>query len=318
MLLFHRKLSPSVITTCADHGVPIVMRISDYLFMCPKMTFYRDGTICEKCMKSKLFSIKYKCVKHSAIASLLWFLADKYHHMTKIYDRVDEFVLTNPFMKQKMIEYGYTGCHNIIESFSARNEYWRKSAFLKMEKKQFCYTGNIFEHKGVDLLIFAFAEFRKADPEYHLIIMGNDYDDVISGMKASDPDLFENVLCYPHSSMCNVLEVLSDSMYSFAPAKWYENLPNAIIESFSVGTPVIATHVGSLEFMVQEGINGYLFEYNDKKSLIEKMKQAVDIDEQSYSVIQSNCIRDIDVKYNQKIHYEKLMRVFNRAITSSK
>ena len=140
-------------------------------------------------------------------------------------------------MEKKLREYGYNGNYNVIESFSDNNETYQKQYHEKLKNKQFCYIGNIFEHKGVDLLLEAFFIFKKDYPEYKLIIMGNDFDHIIEKMRVTHSEFFKNVVYRTHSSKSDVLETLSNSMFSFAPVKWYENLPNSIIESFSVGTP---------------------------------------------------------------------------------
>ena len=183
VLLFHRKLSPSVLTTCASQKIPIVMRISDYLLMCPKMTFYRDEHICELCKKNKLFSIKHKCIKDSFTASILWYIADKYHHLARIYKSVNAYVLTNPFMGKKMHEYGYNGTIMSLNPFPITMNNIKKNYHEKCKKKQFCYIGNIFEHKGVDLLLEAFFKFSEMYPGYKLIIMGNDFEHIIEKMR---------------------------------------------------------------------------------------------------------------------------------------
>ena len=314
VLLFHRKLSPTVLTVCAQNKVPIVMRISDYLFMCPKMTFYRNGNICELCKKSKLFSIKYKCIKDSLFASILWYIADKSHHIRKIYDPVNAYILTNPFMKEKLIEYGYNGKHHVIESFATNNEKQMKRYLEKSKNKQLCYIGNIIEIKGVDLLLYAFSKFRINNPEYKLIIMGNDLDNIIHDMMKNNSELFDNVEYYKHSNQSMVLKILSHSIYSFAPVKSYENLPNAIIESFSVGTPVIGTDIGSIKYMIKNQYNGFTFQYDNIEDLSKKISDAVIISSETYSRIQDNCIKEIKLKYDKDIHYSKLCKVFEHVM----
>lgn len=314
VLLFHKKLSPAVLTVCASKKVPIVMRISDYLFMCPKMTFYRNENICELCKKSKLFSIKHKCVKNSVFMSISWYLADKFHLLKKIYNPVNAYILTNPFMKKKLLEYGYRGDYNVIESFSANNKKHMKRYSEKSKNKQICYIGNIFEHKGVDLLLKAFSKFRITNPEYRLVIMGNDFDHIIQDMMGKKCELFDHVVYHKHSSHSKVLGILSNSIYSVVPVKWYENLPNSIIESFSVGTPVIATDIGSIQYMIRNQYNGFTFQYGDIDDLSEKISEAVSISGEDYTKIQDNCINEINLKYNKETHYSKLYKVFKSVI----
>ena len=99
-------------------------------------------------------------------------------------------------------------------------------------------------------------------------------------------------------------------MYSILPVKWYENLPNVILESFSVGTPVIATNIGSIKYTIKDEITGYLFNYNDSNDLKKVIIKAIDIKKDDYNDLQKNCINEINTKYDSEFHYNKLMKLF--------
>ena len=110
-----------------------------------------------------------------------------------------------------------------------------------------------------------------------------------------------------------VLKLFSESLYSILPVKWYENLPNVILESFSVGTPVIGTNIGSIKSTIYDGITGYLFNYNDPNDLTNVILKAINIKEDDYNNLQENCINQINTKYNSEIHYKKLISIFEGA-----
>ncbi len=318
VLLFHKKLSPSVITACVDQNLPIVMRVSDYLPMCPKMTFYRSGHICERCRKTKLFSVVHRCTQSSFASSLLWYFADKWHHFSGIYRAVNTYVVTNPFMKQKMREYGYKSNYQVIASPCDIATHRVVPIQEKIRKKQLCYVGNLFEHKGIRLLIRSFAQFHKSFPEYTLVIMGNDYDRIIASMKAESKELFTGICYKNHSDKSQVLDLLSNSLFSFIPSLWYENLPNSVIESFSVGTPVIAADIGSLPHMVKHNHNGFLYRHGESGALEKIMERSVSTSESHYGMMQKNCLLDVSVKYSHRGHHDKILQLFNRVIAQTR
>ena len=297
---------------CKKHGVPIISRISDYQIMCPKCTFYRDGNICEKCKKTKLYSLRYRCIKKSFISSFLWFLADAYHRYMKYYDLIDAFVLTNPFMMNKLQEYGYDKKYKIIRTCSDDNSRYKKAFTHKNKLQQLCYIGNVFEHKGVDLLLKSFSILIKKRPNIKLIIMGNDVENIIQNSIDSENIVFENIKYIKHSNIQKVFEVLSESLYFVMPVKWYDNLPNAIIESFSVGTPVISSNIGSIRYMIENGKSGYLFESGDVESLTNVIYEALSISEGEYEKMQENCINEIKIKYDKNVHYNKLYGIMKK------
>ena len=107
-----------------------------------------------------------------------------------------------------------------------------------------------------------------------------------------------------------VLKLFSESLYSILPVKWYENLPNVILESFSVGTPVIATDIGSIRYVIEHNRNGYLFEYGNYYDLKRKLTEGLEITVESYGKMQSECLNDISINYSENNHYNKLIKIF--------
>ena len=55
------------------------------------------------------------------------------------------------------------------------------------------------------------------------------------------------------------------------PSVWYENYPISIVESFSIGIPVIGSRIGGIPYIIEDGKNGFLFEVNNKVLLKEKI-----------------------------------------------
>lgn len=306
ILHYHKKLSPAVLVACKKNNIPIVVRISDYLMMCPQAHFYRNENICEDCKKLKLHSVKYKCVKNSFGASLLWYLADKYHHLMKFYGLIDCFIVTNPFMKQKMIEYGFKNNISILPTFAFKQQ--NQIISYKDKKQQICYIGKITEFMGIDLLLYAFKQISVYYPKLKLVVMGRDEINLVIPFIKENPDL--NIIYKDHSSKKMVLKLFSESLYSILPVKWYENLPNVILESFSVGTPVIATNIGSIKYLIENNRNGYLFEYGSCDDLKRKIIEGLEITAESYEKMQSECLNDISINYSENSHYNKLIKIF--------
>jgi glycosyltransferase involved in cell wall biosynthesis len=314
VLLYQKKLSPSVLVACKKNNIPIVSRISDFQLMCPKCTFYRNGNICEECGKSKLVSIKNKCIKNSYFSSILWYFADKYHHYKKFYDLIDAFVLTNPFMALKLKEYGYynKNRYHVIRTCSNNNYKYIKDYAEKKKNPKICYIGNIFEHKGVDLLIESFVSLKNCDLK--LVIMGNDPDNIVKNMLADNRYNLKNIEYIKHSDEENVMEILSESLFFILPVKWYENLPNALLESFSVGTPVISTNIGSIKYMINDGETGFLFENGNLNDLIQLLYKSINLPKDKYEKMQITCLNEIKTHYSYEAHYKSLINLFNQLI----
>ena len=60
------------------------------------------------------------------------------------------------------------------------------------------------------------------------------------------------------------------------PSRWYENSPNAILEAYAAGLPVVATDLGGMAELVEHDKSGLLFRYNDASSLRQQLARLVD------------------------------------------
>ena len=66
VLKYERKLSPSVLAALHDHGVPIVVRLSDFAMVCPQQHLVRDDKVCELCVGRRPWpSVRFRCVQGS-------------------------------------------------------------------------------------------------------------------------------------------------------------------------------------------------------------------------------------------------------------
>lgn len=54
-------------------------------------------------------------------------------------------------------------------------------------------------------------------------------------------------------------------------ASWREGCPNAVLESLACGIPVVATDVGSVSYMLKDGVNGFVVPIRD----VERLSQAI-------------------------------------------
>lgn len=57
------------------------------------------------------------------------------------------------------------------------------------------------------------------------------------------------------------------------PSIWYENCPFSIMESIMYGTPVIASNIGGIPELIDDGKTGFLVAPSDSKALEEAIKK---------------------------------------------
>lgn len=155
-----------------------------------------------------------------------------------------------------------------------------ESPYHTENKKVFIASGRFARQKGFDILIDAFSIVNSLRLDCELYIVGakdGDYDNEFQNFwkKVVHYGLENKVHCegfmnnpYPYVKFADCF-VLS--------SRW-EGLPNVLLESLFLGTPVAAFNcIPVIERIVQPGINGFLAEKENASSLAQAMLNSLEL-----------------------------------------
>ena len=98
------------------------------------------------------------------------------------------------------------------------------------------------------------------------------------------------------------------------PSEWYENAPISILEAFALGKPVIGSRIGGIPEMIDEGVNGYLFEPGNVDDLRDKMEFMVNLPRNIISDMGQAGRRRVEKEYNPEYHFKKLIDIYHRVL----
>jgi glycosyltransferase involved in cell wall biosynthesis len=110
---------------------------------------------------------------------------------------------------------------------------------------------------------------------------------------------------------------MNNSMALVLPSIWYENFPRTLVEAFACGLPVIASRIGALADLVEDGITGLLFETGNAHDLAAKMKWAQSNPEQMHKMGQNARLK-YEAEYTANQNYDQLIAIYRDAIKESK
>lgn len=136
------------------------------------------------------------------------------------------------------------------------------------EFTNYLFLGQLEMHKGILLLLDVFADFAR-EHKCRLYVVGSGRLANILAEKYKGQDWIEFVGYVPANQLSQ--KVFKKIHYTIVPSLCCENSPSVIYDSFNFGTPVIASAIGGVPELVQEGVNGYLFEPGNKISLLNKL-----------------------------------------------
>lgn len=302
IMQYHNKISPSIIYAARELGIPVVHRISDFQYMCPNALFYNERTgVCEDCLKGKRLScVKNKCVLNSTVYSAIKAAAKGLHDMMGVTKKIDAFVVPSSFTLGKLNEYGIPSekLHHIPTFFNSKGELPQPQY-----EPYFLYVGRIERQKGLQTLVDAFA-----GTDYKLKIIGFSNDGYVDELKRSLEGKKHNIEFLGRKTFEEIVPYLNTCLCTVVPSEWYDNFPNAILESFAYSKAVIATDFGSLPELVVNDKTGLTFRYgdvNDLRRCVEYMSAHTDearrMGKAAFDVLRQ--------KYSPQVHYQALMKV---------
>jgi len=162
---------------------------------------------------------------------------------------------------------------NYIDDYFFQSERPFKSSSNKNPGLRAIYVGAFSQAKGAHDIVRIAKIFK--DDEF--VLIGNVSDEFTSLMKRLPGNL---AVIHPATHK-NVLEELKRSDFLLFPSH-SEGFPNAVLEAMAMGLPVIATCVGAIPEMIDEGRGGFLCSPGNHDQLVEaidRLKNLPDITE---------------------------------------
>jgi glycosyltransferase involved in cell wall biosynthesis len=280
VLHYLRKLSPSLLVALKAARLPIVVRLSDYGMVCPEQHCLRNGIACELCVLGNLWpSVRHRCLQDSRLASGLNMVATWYHRWRRYFDLIDMFVTTTQIMRRMMIAAGFPEARlRCIPTYVDGTTFEPSAGF---EKGQYlAYAGALRAIKGVHVLVDALAILRRTRPDLPLYakIAGAGDPDYSAHLerKVRETGLQDVVELVGELNATALATLLNKALVAVVPSLCYENLPNAVLESYACGTPVIASDHGALTECVANGETGYRFPPGDAAALAKRLEHCFD------------------------------------------
>ena len=304
IIQYHNKISPSIIFAAKQLKIPVVHRISDFQYICPNAFLYNNVKgICEDCLNKKsLNCIKYKCVLNSSVYSAIKLMAKKLHELLRVTKKIDAFVVPSSFTLNKLKQYGIISAKlHHIPTFCNLNDF-----VLDIKYGPFIlFVGRIEKQKGLMTLIKAFENTDKK-----LKIIGFSNDGYENELKSYLSDKIHNIEFLGRMEFQEIIPFLSTCLCTIVPSEWYDNFPNAILESFAFKKAVIATDIGSLPELVKNNNTGLTFNYGSSDDLKKKIEYMFNNFEDAKRMGENAYQTLLHDNSNEK-HYSLLINLFN-------
>jgi glycosyltransferase involved in cell wall biosynthesis len=300
---FFPLISPSVYSALRSLGVPSVQVVHDFRMLCPNGLFYTEGQVCERCKHGNfLHAVRHCCYRDSYLASAIASLTIGLHRIAGVLDKIDGYICLTEFTRQKLLEVGV-----------ASEKLFLKPNFIDATQVSPCpgggdyalFLGRLSPEKGLWTLIQAFEQL----PDLPLKIAGtgpleDDLRQYLSRRKLHHIELVG------FKSGREKWELLRGSAFVVVPSEWYETFCLVALEAYAAGKAVLASRLGSLLYVVEQGKTGLLFEAGNPGDLAAKAGEMMGCPQDLE--LMGNYGRQLaETKYGPEQNYRVLMDIFS-------
>lgn len=295
---FNYQLTPSIIYEIKrwdkqnNRKTTLVYTAHDSQWICPNhlMMIPDRKEPCFRCEHARFSNcVVNRCIHNSLIKSLIGAMEAKLYHSLRTYRYVDAVISPSSFLAEKLatdsvLRDKIIVIHNFLDN-NRRDDSIRKKDYV-------LYFGRYSEEKGVKALLKVCSRLP-----------------YITFVFAGDGPLKEEIAQYSNIKDVGFLRgvelrtIIEEAKFTIFPSICYENCPFSVMESQWYGTPVLASDIGGVPELLQDGVTGELFSPGD----VSRMEKAISnlwIDEERCEKYTENCrkvIFDTTEQYARKL-----------------
>jgi glycosyltransferase involved in cell wall biosynthesis len=299
-------ISPAVIHRAHRHGVAVVQALRNYRLICPGAHLLRDGRPCHDCVSRSVPwpAVAHGCYRDSRPASAVTASMLVLHRALGTWRRkVDAFFTLTEFARQKFIEGGlpaerlhvkYNSVADPVLPVSERGDY-------------FAFVGRLSPEKGVTTLLDAWKCDAELPP---LKILGDGpLADAVRAAAASDA----RIEWLGQRDSAEVQRILSGAAALVMPSVWYETFGRTIAEAYASRTPVIASRLGAMRELVDEGRTGLCFAPGDAGDLARVVREFVALPVAKRQALGDAGRERYEARFTPEGNYRRLVEIYEVA-----
>ena len=232
----HTQLSPVIAEVAHEKGIRVVWTLHDTKLVCPCYTCMRDGHWCEECVYDSKAVIRNRCMPGGMIGAVIGYLEAKKWNNNRLMACTDLFLPPSQFMMNTVVRGGYDAkmfrvlC-NFIDVEKVKSPNFEK-------KNYYVYLGRVNEVKGIRTLCEVAAQLP-----YKLIVIGGG--ELLFELQERYRDS-RNIEFKGQMEWSNFRPIIEGAKFMVIPSEWSENNPLTVIESQSLGTPVLGARIGGI------------------------------------------------------------------------
>jgi glycosyltransferase involved in cell wall biosynthesis len=211
---------------------------------------------------------------------------------------VDRYIVLTEFAREKFIQGGIPA-----EKLIVKPNFVPDPGLGKGTGGYALYAGRLSPEKGIGLLLSAWKQLGTKVP---LKIVG---DGPLATQVTEAVRTIPGVEWLGRKPLEEVYALLKEASFLVFPSQWYEGLPRILIESFAVGTPVIAANLGSMISLVKPYGTGLHFQAGNSEDLVAKVEWFLSHPEK-VAKMRQEVRSEYESQYTPQENYRQLREIY--------
>ena len=293
--------SPSVLVECRRRGVPVVAHLHSYLLTCPTTFHLHRGRVCERCHGGREYACVLQNCRGNLAESAGYALRTAVARRLRLFsDNVTFFIAISEFAKRLLVGQGYADEQIVVvPNMVAVPEH----AADPSRGEYLAFAGRLSPEKGVDTLLDA---ARLSGLPVRVAADTADADAVVRRAP-------RNVTFVGHLDAEHLDAFYRGARALVVPSIWYEPFGLVVAEAMARGIPVIASRIGALPELLDDGGCGLLFEAGNAEDLAAQMARLWS-DPEHGRRLGSEGRAKAAREYGAEVYYRRLREVYARAV----
>ncbi len=299
------RISPAAYYVVKEMGLPVVQTLHNYRLICPGALLMRDGHLCEDCLDKVIPwpGIVYSCWRNSRMGTAVVTAMLTVHRLLKTWTKqVDVYIALTEFARCKFIEGGLPA-----EKISVKPNFIYPDPGNGEHGGNFAlFVGRFSAEKGVKTLLTAWR-LLKGVP---LKVVGDG--PLMTEVRGCVEREGLTVEVLGRRSHEEVFALMRSASFLLFPSEWYEGFPMTIAEAFACGLPVVASQLGAMAEIVEDGRTGLLFEPGNPEDLAARVEWAW-AHPQEMRRMGRAARQEFEQKYTAEKNYQMLVQIYELA-----
>jgi glycosyltransferase involved in cell wall biosynthesis len=308
----YHHLSPSIISALGKKRVPIVETLHDYKFICPNYTLFTEGAACERCHVYRYWNAPaHRCVKNSRPASAAAAAEMWLHRLLQVYEKnIARFITPSAAMREIFVRWGkdpekFVHLPNLLDLS-------RLPARVPDPGDGFLFAGRVEEWKGARFLL----EAALKAPDLQFVFAGQG--PLLAELRTRVAELsLRNIRFIGQVSREELYAEMLRARAVIVPSLGYDPYPTVALEAGALGKPVVASRIGGIPEIVEDGVTGLLFPAREEKALLDAIR-ALHYDPALAFRLGAAAERKIRRQADPETHLRKLLGIYQEVIAESR